>query len=55
LRPWIEGKHLYESLLDGKLGLEDIALMNDALDIRDENTRRMNERAAADAAAASRR
>lgn len=30
----------YESLLDGTLGLEDVALMNDALDVKDENERR---------------
>lgn len=30
----------YESLLDGTLGLEDVALLNDALDVRDENERR---------------
>lgn len=30
----------YESLLDGTLGLEDIALMNDALDVKEENERR---------------
>jgi hypothetical protein len=40
MRPWIEGKHHYESLLDGTLGLMDIALMNDALDIAAENDRR---------------
>jgi len=30
----------YESLLDGTLGLEDIALLNDALDVQQENERR---------------
>ena len=30
----------YESLIDGTLGLSDIALMNDALDVRAENQRR---------------
>ena len=30
----------YESLLDCTLGLEDIALLNDALDVKDENERR---------------
>ncbi|WP_429498958.1 DUF6889 family protein [Robbsia andropogonis] len=29
--------HRYESLLDGTLGLEDIALMNDALAVRADN------------------
>lgn len=27
----------YESLIDGTLGLADIALMNDALDVREDN------------------
>jgi hypothetical protein len=27
----------YESLLDGTLSLADIALMNDAMDVRDDN------------------
>ena len=30
----------YESLIDGSLGMVDIARMNDALDVRDENQRR---------------
>ncbi|WP_407673293.1 DUF6889 family protein [Ochrobactrum chromiisoli] len=30
----------YESLVDGTLDLSDIARMNDALDVRDENQRR---------------
>lgn len=30
----------YESFLDGTLGLEDIARMNDFIDVRDENQRR---------------
>jgi hypothetical protein len=30
----------YESLLDGTLGLEDVALLNDALDVQAENERR---------------
>ena len=29
----------YESLIDGTLGLADLALMNDALDVQDENER----------------
>lgn len=36
----LAGCCLYESLLDGTLGLEDVALMNDALDVKDENERR---------------
>ena len=33
----------YESLTDGSLSLEDIALLNDALDVRADNERLMNE------------
>lgn len=40
LRPVVEGMCLYESLLDGTLNLEDVAKMNDALDVRAENERR---------------
>lgn len=40
LRPVLAGCCRYESLLDGALGLEDLALMNDALDVREENERR---------------
>ena len=40
MRPVTEGMCSYESLLDGKLGLEDIARMNAALDVRVENQRR---------------
>ncbi|MBN4665438.1 hypothetical protein HUS70_07405 [Pandoraea nosoerga] len=37
LTPAIEGICRYESLLDGTLGLHDIALMNDALAVRSDN------------------
>jgi len=37
LAPVLEGMCKYESLLDGTLGLEDIALMNDALAVRADN------------------
>lgn len=37
LRPVLEGMCRYESLLDCTLGLEDIARMNDAIDVRNEN------------------
>lgn len=40
IRPSLEGMCLYESLIDGTLSLEDVADMNDALDIRAENERR---------------
>jgi len=37
----MEGLCRYESLLDGTLTLEDIARMNDALDVRAENQERL--------------
>nr|WP_242688707.1 hypothetical protein [Photorhabdus tasmaniensis] len=37
LRPVIAGMCRYESLKDGVLDLADIALMNDALDVKSEN------------------
>lgn len=40
LRPVLRGLCKYESLLDGKLGLLDIAKMNEALDVEQENIRR---------------
>lgn len=45
LRPVLEGLVKYESLLDGSLDLSDIALLNDALSVRDENSSRAYERA----------
>lgn len=36
------GMCLYESLIDGTLDLADVTRMNDALDVRDENQRRLN-------------
>jgi hypothetical protein len=41
LRPVLANLCRYESLQDGTLGLEDIALLNDALDIRAENEARI--------------
>jgi hypothetical protein len=41
LRPVLEGLCKYESLLDGTLDLLDIARMNEALDVRAENERRI--------------
>lgn len=41
MRPVIEGMCRYESLLDGTLDLGDIARMNDALDVKQENERRI--------------
>lgn len=40
MRPVLRGLCKYESLLDGTIDLEDIALMNDALDVSDENEAR---------------
>ena len=40
LRPVLEGMCKYESLHDGTLSLYDVALMNDALDVKYENERR---------------
>lgn len=40
MRPAGEGMCLYESLINGTLGLADVARMNDYLDVRDENEKR---------------
>jgi len=40
LRPVINGMCKFESLKDGTLDLEDIATMNEALDVTHENDRR---------------
>lgn len=40
MRPCLEGLCKYESLKDGTLDLADIARMNDALDVRNENENR---------------
>lgn len=40
LRPVLEGMCKYESLVDGTLGMEDVARMNDALDVKYENEMR---------------
>ena len=37
LRPVMNGLCKYESLLDGTLSLADVALLCDALDVREEN------------------
>jgi hypothetical protein len=44
MRPVLAGSCRYESLKDGTLDLEDIARMNDALDVRAENDRRLAEK-----------
>lgn len=41
MRPVLRGLIKYESLKDGSLDLCDIARLNDALDIQDENNRRI--------------
>jgi hypothetical protein len=41
MRPVLEGVCKYESLIDGTLSLSDIACMNDAIDVRNENERRL--------------
>ena len=43
MRPVLAGMCRYESLLDGTLGIADIALMNDALDARADNDYLMRE------------
>ncbi len=45
MRPVLEGLCKYESLLDDTLTLGDIALMNDALNVRAENQIRIQEAA----------
>ena len=40
LRPVVRGMCRYESLKDGTLDLADVAMMNDALNVQDENERR---------------
>jgi hypothetical protein len=40
MRPVLEGLCKYESLFDGVLDLEDLARMNDALDVKFENETR---------------
>lgn len=40
MRPCLEGMCLYESMLSGRIGLHDIARMNEALDVRTANRRK---------------
>jgi hypothetical protein len=40
MRPVLRGCCRFESLLDGTLSLSDVADINDALDVQDENERR---------------
>ena len=43
MRPVLAGMCKYESLKDGTLDLEDVMIMNDALDVKNENERRYTE------------
>ena len=43
MRPVLSGLCKYESLKDGTLDLEDIMLLNDALDVKNENEKRYSE------------
>jgi hypothetical protein len=43
MRPVLRGLCVYESLINGTVDLFDIARMNEALDVTDENERRINE------------
>ena len=42
LRPVMKGLCKYEGLKDGSLDLLDVAIMNEALDVQDENEYRVN-------------
>ena len=42
-RPLDNGMCKYESMMDGTLGLEDIAIMNDILSVRFENQARIRD------------
>lgn len=42
MRPVLAGLCSYESLIDGKLTLFDVVRMNEALDVREENTYRLS-------------
>lgn len=43
MRPVLLGMCKYESLKDGTIDLEDIMVMNDAIDVKNENERRYME------------
>ena len=43
MRPVLRGLCKYESLIDCSLSLEDLALLNDALDVQEENELRYRE------------
>jgi len=48
MRPVLEGMCQYESLVNGSLDLADLARMNEALDVRNENRARADEAMAAE-------
>ncbi|MCX5495367.1 hypothetical protein OSH11_11665 [Kaistia dalseonensis] len=43
MRPVLRNLCRYESLIDGSIDLVDVARMNDALDVQDENAARYRE------------
>lgn len=43
MRPVLRGLCSYESMLNGTLRMVDLARMNDALDVYDENEARLNQ------------
>jgi hypothetical protein len=43
MRPVLEGMCKYESLIDGTLSLVDVARMNEALEVKDENEARFRD------------
>lgn len=43
LRPVMAGKLKYESLLDGTVGIEHIAMLHEALDVEAENRARVDD------------
>jgi len=44
MRPVLRGLCRFESYKDGTLDMADVLLMNDAIDVQDENERRIKER-----------
>jgi len=45
MRPMVAGFCSYAELVNGSLSLYDVALMNDVLDVREENDRRLEQAA----------
>jgi hypothetical protein len=48
MRPVLEGLCQYESLIDGSIGMYDLARMNEAIDVRNENRARADDAIAAE-------